>query len=133
MEDIYDRSEWPSPEANPLVQLVMRGDEWYSNKEINSALDVGREGSKAGAPMANLKQVIRVIGETETVIESRSFGAIQSSRAAFKDGGTARYYSRKALVLLAMRANTINAAAFRDWLAGEFAAAIAQHGERADG
>jgi|GEM_PF-1408568 len=133
MIDIYDRSKWPPPEANPLVQLVMRGDEWYSNKEVNAALDAEREGSKAGLPMANLKQVIRVIGETETVIESRSFGVIQSSKAAFKSGGSARYYSRKALVLLAMRANTINAAAFRDWLAGGFAHAIIEHGEKADG
>lgn len=133
MEDIYDRSKWPPPEANPVVQMVMRGDDWYSNKEVNAAFDVGRKGSKAGSPMSNLKQVIRVIGEAETVIESRSFGAIQSSRAAFKDGGSARYYSRKALVLLAMRANTINAAAFRDWLAGGFADAIVEHGEKVHG
>lgn len=42
MEDIYDRSKWPQPEANPLVLLLQRGDEWYSNKEINAALEQSR-------------------------------------------------------------------------------------------
>lgn len=133
MEDIYDRSKWPSPEANPLVQLVMRGDEWYSNKEVNAAFDVGRQGSKAGSPMSNFKQVIRVIGPSATLLDSRSRGLKRLDGSAAQHGGSARYYSRKALVLLAMRANTINAAAFRDWLAGGFADAIVEHGEKADG
>jgi len=41
MSDIYDRSEWPAPENNPLVLLLLRGDEWYSNLEIVRALGLG--------------------------------------------------------------------------------------------
>lgn len=121
MDDIYDRSKWPTPEANPLVQLLLRGDEWYTNREINAAFDPARADKPNGAPMANLAQVMRVIGDGHSMLR-RPFGQMMVTKAnARAHGGTERFYSREALIMLGMRANTINAAAFRAWLASRVA------------
>jgi hypothetical protein len=124
MEDIYDRSKWPQPEANPLVVLLQRGDEWYSNKEINAALSLCRAGKKPGIPMADIKRVMRIIGESESIVSSPGQVFQTSQIAANRTGGVERFYSRKALVLLCLRANTANAAAFRDWLASRTAGEV---------
>lgn len=125
MEDIYDRSKWPSPEANPLVQLLLRGDDWYTNREINAALKPSRAGKPNGAPMADLAQTMRIIGEGHTVLRTPNGGVIATKANAATHGGTERLYSREALVMLAMRAKTINAAAFRAWLASRVAGEMA--------
>lgn len=125
MEDIYDRSKWPPPEANPLVLLVLRGDQWFTNKEINAALDPGRaDGKPRGAPMANLKQTMKVIGEGHSAIWTSRQAWMLTNAPAVNHGGVERVYTLEALILLAMRANTVNAAAFRAWLANKVAGEV---------
>lgn len=116
MKDIYDRSKWPTPEANPLVQLLLLGDDWYTNKEINLALDPERPEKPRGAPMADLKQTMKVIGEDHSAIRTARGTWRITAAPAHAHGGTERVYSREALILIGMRANTVNAAAFRAWL-----------------
>lgn len=125
MKDINDRSKWPSPEANPLVQLLLRRDYWYTNKEINLALDPNRPKKPSGAPMADLKQVMKIIGEGHSMIRTARGSWRVTDAPAMKHGGIERVYSREALVLIGMRANTVNAAAFRAWLSSRVSEAIA--------
>lgn len=115
MEDIYDRATWPPPESNPLVLMLRREEEWYTSREVNVALQPGRVKPK-GSPMASINQVLRIIGEDESIISSR-LGQTTTTGSVRSVGGHERFFSRKAVVLIAMRASTSNAAAFRDWLA----------------
>lgn len=112
---IYDRSKWPSHEANPLVLMLKRGDQWYSNTEILAGLGYG------GANRSLVSQwptLLDQIGKTETTVEQLGWMS-PAPQAQPRGGGQERFYSRKALVIIAMRAQTVNAAAFRDWLAEE--------------
>ena len=112
---IYDRSQWPAPEANPLVIMLNRGDEWFSNKELTAALGI----SGGRSILAQWPTLIDQIGEQETLVESRYGFLPRGDRG--NHGGLARYYSRKAVVLIAMRAQTPVAAAFRDWVGSRIA------------
>jgi len=125
MNDIYDRSKWPTAEQNPLVQLLLRGDEWYTNRDINAAFDPARAEKPNGAPMADLAQTMKIIGEGHSAIRTAGGGYRVTKANAAAHGGTERIYSREALVMLAMRANTVNAAAFRAWLASRVAGEVA--------
>jgi prophage antirepressor-like protein len=119
MEDIYDRSKWPPADQNPLVLLLERGDEWYTNRELVLAL--GLTPNRAMISTGN-PTFIRALGEGDTAVVSRG-GYVYSDaiRAAHSGRGNNRLFSRRALVLAAMRTNTVNAAAFRDWLATSIA------------
>jgi hypothetical protein len=110
---IYDRSKWPSPEANPLVLMLRRGDHWYSNAEILAALGVGTLNRSLVSQWPTL---LDQIGANETTVQRRGWYE-EAPTAQPRGGGQERYYSRKALVIIGMRAQTPNAAAFRDWLA----------------
>lgn len=114
MEDIYDRSKWPTPEANPLVIMLLRGDEWYPSQEIVAALGL----SPNRALLAQKTIFGKQIDEGDAAIVSRGF-LIQTSKV--RSGGTERLFSRRALVIAGMRTNTVNAAAFRAWLASRVA------------
>lgn len=112
MTDIYDRALWPSPEANPLVQLLLSGEQWFSNEQLTRALGL----SPTRAMLSNQTGFARQIDRDDTAVESRDFltPGIGVSRS---NGGTMRLFNRRALVIAGMRTNTANAAAFRDWVA----------------
>ena len=119
MTDIYDRSAWPPPESNPLVQMFERGDDWYSNKELNTALQPGSERQRRSV-VSNWPTLRNQLADEDSMVSDRHF----SQSTVVPQGGTgglSRYWSRKALIIIAMRAQTINAAAFRDWLAHRLA------------
>lgn len=110
--DIYDRAAWPSPESNPLVVMLKRGDEWYSNEEIVTALGLSAKRALLSEGTIFKKQ----IRDDDAAVVSRDW--LRPVKAVTRsNGGTMRVFSRRALVLAAMRTETINAAAFRDWLA----------------
>lgn len=119
---IYDRSRWPSPQSNPLVIMLLRGDAWYSNSEINAAISPGVKGL-ARCFLADWPTLADELGPDQSLIESRSFGKLTNERQG-QVGGVERFYSRKALIHIAMRARTPVAAAFRDWLAGQVSTVI---------
>jgi len=115
--DIYDRSQWPTPASNPLVLLLQRGDEWYSNKEIVTALGLS---AKRALISSSADRFSREITSEDTLVSRRNV-SIATSRVSSAHAGSTRMFSRRALVLAAMRTDTVNAAAFRDWLASEAA------------
>lgn len=113
---IYDRSTWPAPAANPMVILFERGDAWYSNAEILAALGYPPKRSLISQWPTLLEQ----IGEDGTAIAARGWLAPGEGRQP-QGGGQERLYSRKALVFIAMRAQTSIAASFCDYLAEDLA------------
>lgn len=113
---IYDRAAWPSPEANPLVILLQRGDDWYSNEEIVIALGL----SAKRALLCNQTVFGQSLAEDDTAIVGAGW-LTPGKRVSASHSGQQRVFSRKALVLAAMRTKTVNAAAFRDWLAARSA------------
>ncbi|WP_296717799.1 hypothetical protein [Erythrobacter sp.] len=115
--DIYDRSLWPTPESNPIVILLKRGDDWYSNKEIVAALGLSPNRALLSNSAARFS---REILPEDTAVAGRR-GLVGTSRISAAHGGSERLFSRRGLVLAAMRTDTVNAAAFRDWLASEAA------------
>ena len=119
--NIHDRSNWPRPGSNPLVLMLQRGDDWYSNKEINVALDGNRAPSRS--PLASWPKLREMLEDGDTVLDGRFFASFELAPRQ-NTGGTARYFSRKAFVLICLRAQSVNAAAFRDWLSGQIAASI---------
>lgn len=112
---IYDRSNWPRHDSNPLILMFDRGDDWYSSTEINACIDPIRATAKRSL-ISNWPTLGEQIGDTETVLRSRDW-LTSSAQPQGRTGGLERYYSRKAVLLIAMRAQSVNAAAFRDWLA----------------
>lgn len=115
--DIYDRSNWPNHDANPLVIMLRRGDEWYSNEEIVAALGL----TERRALMSNQTSFARTLVDGDSALVGRR-RLTPSLRISNAHGGSQRVFSRRAVILAAMRTNTVNAAAFRDWLAGYVAA-----------
>lgn len=110
---IYDRSRWPTPASNPLIQLFERGDDWFSNSELLIALGYS---TRKKSLIAQWPTLAEQLGDTETSVAERGLATPNAARQP-RGGGVERYFSRKALVLIAMRAQTINAASFCDWLA----------------
>ena len=112
MTDIYDRALWPTPDANPLVKLMRRGDVWFSNFEVVTALGL----SPSRALMATGTIFSRQIDTLDSAVMSRSYltPGVGVNRS---NGGSVRMFNRRAVVIAAMRTETINAAAFRDWMA----------------
>ena len=114
---IYDRSTWPAPRENPLIQLFEQDKEWYTNAEILEALGYG---DTKRSLISSWPTLAAQIGDDHTAITTRGLllgGADRHPRS----GGVERCFTRKALILIAMRAQTVNAAAFCDWLAADFA------------
>lgn len=116
MTDIYDRSKWPASDDNPLVLMLKRSDQWYSNEEIVSSLGLSKTRSLLSQETA-FKDQIR---ESDTGIEDGD-GIILTNRIASSHSGKRRMFNRRALVIACMRTNTVNAAAFRDWMATQIA------------
>lgn len=116
MTDIYDRALWPSPESNPVIQLLTRDDDWFSNAELVEAL--GLAPRRALMSMGTIFS--RQIDSLDSAIVDRNYltPGVGVNRA---NGGTMRVFNRRALIIAAMRTETINAAAFRDWLASRAA------------
>lgn len=115
MEDIYDRAKWPSPEVNPLVRMLLRGDEWYSNNEIATALELVNT-TKSKSVVGHYRDLLGEIGpdDTKMVVDPAMVGSKHPVRV----------FSRKAMISICMRARTINARAFRDWLATKVAGEV---------
>jgi len=122
---IYDQSKWPNPEANPLVIMLERGDQWFSNTEINTALDPERR-NKNRSVIANWPTLAEQLRDGDTMIEGRTFREPTNDRQG-RTGGVSRYFSQRALILIIMRAQTINAAACRDWIATAMADTLSAH------
>lgn len=119
--DIYDRSNWPSPDVNPLVLLLRRPDEWFTNMEIQAALaPENADGPKTKSPMGQWPRLRELLREGDTMMASRHF-MWKSPTPEKRTGGLERLFSRRALVLIAFRAQTVNALAFRDWVADQIA------------
>lgn len=103
------------------MQLLLRGDEWYSNQEIVQALGLTSD----RALLSNVAPTFRrALGESDAAIVSRGLVVPGLNVSAANTGG-GRVFSRRALVLAAMRTNTVNAAAFRDWMASRVAGEVA--------
>lgn len=113
-EDIYDRSRWPAADCNPLVVMLERNDLWYTNTEMVRALGV--ESSRPKALISQWPTLLQQIGEDHTALVSRGWITPTGERGK-QAGGQERCFSREALVVIGMRAQTPNAAAFRDWIA----------------
>lgn len=116
-EDIHDRSRWPEPQSNPILLLLLRGDEWYSNREVVAALGLSPKRALLSHSAARFS---REITPEDTAVSGR-LGVIQTSTISPAHAGTQRLFSRRAIVLAAIRTDTANAAAFRDWLATQIA------------
>ena len=114
--DIHDRANWPSPVSNPLIILFERDADWFSNTEIVAALGwrKGRSRSIVGQWPTLLEQ----LDPNDTIVTSR-YSSVSDGQKAPQAGGQERYFTKKALALIAMRAQTVNAAAWRDWLASD--------------
>lgn len=116
-EDIHDRSRWPTPQSNPILQLLLRGDDWYSNKEVVAALGLSPKRALLSNSAARFS---REITREDTAVRGR-LGVIHTATISPAHAGSERLFSRRALVLAAIRTDTVNAAAFRDWLATQIA------------
>lgn len=93
--------------AKPLLDLLYGDQEWLINREVVEALGfVDRSGNHSLA--GHWGNIDEILGAETRMIEP-------GGRS--KQGKLLRAYSKKAVVLLAMRSRTANAAAFRDWLA----------------
>jgi len=114
---INDRASWPSPAQNPLIALLKGDDEWIDNQTLAIALDPSNLHRRRSL-VRHWPDLDDVLGP-ETAMRQGDLMVPWKQRGG---RGIRRVYSRKALVLIAMRAQTRNAAAFRDWLAGEIAA-----------
>lgn len=114
MADIYDRGSWPPPEQNPLIRLFEREGEWVSNAELVAALGLSSRRS-LGASYGG-RSLLRRLGDGDTLIVERNW-AFVAPYPMGNTGGQERIFSRKAMVLLSMNIQTVNAAAFRDWVA----------------
>ncbi len=110
--DIYDRSGWPPPDDNPLIALLGRGDEWYDNEEVVAALGLTAKRALLSQGTIFGKQ----IGDGDTALMARDW-IVPGKQVSRANAGRTRVFSRRAVVLAAMRTNTVNAAAFRDWIA----------------
>lgn len=120
--DIYDRALWPSPDSNPLVRLILSADQWFSNEELVKAIGL----SPKRALLSTGTAFGRQIADDDAAIVSRDY-LVPGKKVTRANGGTMRVFNRRALILAAMRAETINAAAFRDWMASRLAGE-ANHG-----
>tara|TARA_Y100000588_G_scaffold236481_1_gene250105 strand:+ start:112 stop:471 length:360 start_codon:yes stop_codon:yes gene_type:complete len=109
-KSIYDRTIWPAPEKNPLISMLRRGDEWYSNRELAEALELVNT-TKSKSVVGHYKHLLEELGESETML--------MVDEELTGNRHPARFYSRKALVRVAMRSRTVNAEAFRDWMASQ--------------
>jgi prophage antirepressor-like protein len=118
MEDIYDRSKWPTPEANPLVQLLLRPGDWVTNNELATALELVNT-TRSKSVVGHYRSLVDEIGPENTKLERGG--------KLVKHGHLVRYFTKKALVRIAMRSQTKNAEAFRDWVATRVAEEFA-HG-----
>lgn len=110
MSDIYDRAKWPPPEANPLVAMFQGGDDWIGNHELADALGLVNTTRGNKSVTGHYKDVLSYLGSDCSKLERQSFNGNRGTQER-------RFFSRKAVVLIAMRARTVNAAAFREWLA----------------
>lgn len=119
MQNIYDQAKWPPPENNPLIQLLRSGEEWFSNEQVAIALGL----SPRRSLVCNQTTLVRQLREEDTAIESRSW-LIPTKSISASHGGTVRLLSRRGVILAAIRVNTVNAAAFRDWLADQVAGEV---------
>lgn len=123
--DIYDRALWPSPDENPLIQLFLSGDDWISNQDINAAISLERASQKRSL-ISQWQTLASQIGVSETRLVGTAM-AVSTRGAHSQTGGVTREFSRKALILIATRAQAVNAAAFLDWLASRMVEEV-RHG-----
>lgn len=122
MTDIYDRSTWPPPEENPLVLLLRTDAQWFSNEQVVAALDL-----TPGRALLSSGTIFRKqIRDDDAAIESRGY-LIPGNTVNRSNGGALRVFSRRAVVIAGMRTETVNAAAFRDWLADQIVEGL-RHG-----
>lgn len=119
MSDIYDRSAWPSPEENPLVLLVKCKEEWFPNEQVVAALGL----APGRALLSNGTVFKRQIRDEDAAIVSRGW-LVPSKNVNRSNSGQMRLLSRRAVIIAAMRTETVNAAAFRDWMADRLCEAV---------
>lgn len=113
---IYDRTQWPEPQANQIIRLLESGREWFTNEEVVAALGL----SAGRALLSNGTSFAKTLRKDDAAIESRGWMTPTTSISR-SNGGTVRLFSRRAVVLAGMRSETVAAAAFRDWLASRVA------------
>ncbi len=123
--DIYDRSIWPSPDRNPLVRMLESGDEWFTNEQIVLALGL----AQGRALMSKGTIFQKQIAEGDAAIVSRGW-LTPGTKISRSNGGSLRVFNRRALVMAAMRTDTVNAAAFRDWMASRLTSELFPLGQR---
>ena len=111
--DIYDRTLWPAVDQNPLILLLARGDDWYPNVEVVKALGL----SESRALLSKGTIFSRQIRDDDKAVGKRIGTDVGSDISTANRGGTQRLLSRRAVVMAAMRTDTVNAAAARDWIA----------------
>lgn len=73
--------------------------------------------------MGKWPRLREMVGEGETIVQARGVRYASPSPHLANQGGE-RLFSRKALVIICLRAQTPNAAAFRDWLASRIAGEV---------
>lgn len=86
-----------------------------TNNELATALELVNT-TRSKSVVGHYKNLLDEIGESETKL------VVGDPLVAHKH--KVRMYTKKALVRIAMRSRTINAEAFRDWLASRVAAEV---------
>lgn len=114
--NIYDRANWPKDDENPLIALLSTDEEWFDGQRLVLCLGL----TKKRSMLAGNTVFARQLDDTDTAIEARGW-ITPTKRVSSAHGGQKRVFSRRAVILAAMRTNTVNAAAFRDWLATRMA------------
>jgi len=105
---VYERANWPHPDNNPLVQLWLRGDDWYSSVEIEGAFAASGV-AKRNASYLSLWPDLAQSG-TATVE-----GGLLVASPVTRSGNRGRHYSRQSLFLIIIRSRCAASAAFQVW------------------
>ena len=107
-----DRAAWPKPEDNPLINLLCGSSEWISNRELADALG-----------LVNKKGNVSVSAHFPSLIDDLADDTrmLPTAVASWQTPREYRAFNKRALIMVAMRARTPSAAAFRDWMADRMA------------
>lgn len=94
--------------AEPILALLRGADDWLLNRDILPALGLTSKRGNHSITGHWRGNIDDIFGTETRMIEPVGYS---------KQGRLLRAYSKKALVIMALRARTPNAAAFKLWLA----------------
>lgn len=109
---VFDRTKWPPPEDNPIIQLLACEDEWLPNPSVAAAL--GYKMTKG-----------RLAGGHWILTDPAMQQHMRLARYQTEDrkgypkliGREMRFFSKTGIAILALRGRTPECAAFQAWVA----------------